>query len=353
MGGDYGGTPRGRLSVAILATVLVLGVTTGTIADYHEDKCSEEGGEQYGESDCSGVAYCPPDCNDDEYEHNENYICSEEELLTQGDLDGDGTLDCDDPDDDGDALSDKLERENPFYDYRAKHSEQDLNHDEIHDGFDIDPDTTHGALAVFEAFDYDVPSPDKECAEDTNKADPFIPNEELKIDYGLDDIVLPEPPGWRLDNPDTDDDEDGHIEERNGDQVGDLILDDGDVTTGDDDGDVTKNTTDLPDDVRTFPGDTPNGIPRVTLTIGLIDHDVQYDDRMDLTAGSGNAAEFQHPLTVEKDKIVQRQDNGDGTADCDAGIGFETHDSLHNIPVRAAVYHRDNPTDDVVETTDI
>lgn len=352
MGGESKGNAWGRFSVAVLATVLVLGVTTGTIADYHEDKCSEEGGEQYGESDCSGVRYCPPNCNDDEYDSDENYICSDAERLTDGDLDGDGTDDCDDPDDDGDALSDKLERENPFYDYRDKHSEQDLDHDEIADGYDIAPSETRGALAVFEAFDYDVPSPDPECAEsDPDNADPFIPDEELKIDYGLDDIILEEPPGWRLDDPGTDDDEDGHVEERSEDQVGDLILNDGSVTGKD--GDVTNNVTNLPDNVTVFPGDTPNGIPRVTLTIGLMDHDVQWDDRMDLTSGGGNAAEFEHPLTVKKDRIVERQENGDGTGDCDSGIGFETHDSLHSIAVRAAVYHRDNPTDDIVETTDI
>lgn len=61
MGGECKGNGWGRFSVAILATILVLAVTTGTEADYHEDNC-DDGGDQYGESDCSGVACRGPLC---------------------------------------------------------------------------------------------------------------------------------------------------------------------------------------------------------------------------------------------------------------------------------------------------
>lgn len=281
-----------------------------------------------------------------EYDSNENHNCSTQEELTDGDMDGDGTDDCDDPDDDGDHLSDKLEREHEMYDYRDKDSDDDID-DTPDDGYDLVPRTTGGAAATITATGYDAVGND--CCGDATLADPYIPNDELVVTYGVSDISLPSPSGWRLDDPTTPEGEDGHVEERQEDAVSDLTLDDGDSQTGD--GDVTGNTMDLPDDIRDYPGKYEGGLPRVTLTIGLKDHDVAEDDRMDLTDGSAYKAVLWETLTNDDDTSVQSSSGaGDGL---NSGVEFQFADTPLSTPVHAAVYHRDNPGDPVVQTTDI
>lgn len=298
------------------------------------------------------------DCHDEEeYDDNENYKCSDTEKLNDGDLDGDGTDDCDDPDDDGDHLSDKLERVYTPGDYRDKYSDDSFPDD----GADIVPQKEGGAFVTITAASYTPPTDD--CGDGIDLADPYIPSGELEVSYGKSDIDLPSPEGWEEDytndvagDGDDNDDaqdggtfEDGHLHERALNEVGDLILDDGDDSTGN--GDVTDNDFDIPDDINAYPGDTANGIPRIVLQIGLKDHDLEYPDRMDISDVGGTIAQFGYPLTIDDGSSRDRMGDGDGS--CDAGIGFDFDDTADKDAVRAAVYHRDNPGDDVVQTSDI
>lgn len=357
MGARTGGSIRSQilLTAIVVAAFVVVAVGNGigpAYATCHEGDGDADIGDYDTYSDCF---------DDSDYEDDGNYKCSEAEKLTDDDMDGDGTDDCEDPDDDGDNLSDRLERVYMSSGYRDKNSDDTFDDDGLDDGMDIVPTALDGATATATPTAYSTGS-GNDCGDGVDRIDPVIPDGEVEVSYGKDDLDLLPPEGWEEDytndvpndGNDNDDEEDGkkfedgHWHERPNGKVGDLVLDDGDDNWQN--GNVTENVTNLPDDVTKYPS---NGNPRITLRVGLIDHDTVEDwhERIDVMGGGGTIAEFEYRLT--NDDPVSRDKKGDGGGSCDATLGFDFSDSADKTAVRAAVYHRDNARDPVVQAYDL
>lgn len=363
------------MTAIVVAAFVVVALGNG-IGPVYASHCHEDDKDLYEDDGYDTMS----DCHDEDvYESNGNYKCSETEKLTDGDLDGDGTDDCDDADDDGDHLSDRLEREDyvPSH-YRDKNSDDGLSDDGLDDGQDIVPTQVDGATATIRLDTYDPPTDDCGDRPGAGRPDPYVPDGdgEFEISYGTGDLDLVPPQGWEEDytndvpnDGDDNDDaqdgrafEDGHIHNRPPGDVNDFALDDGDSNWAN--GNVSENVTKLPDDIEVYPGDEPNGIPRITLRVGLKDHDVENvdaHDRMDISEEGGESIlEFDgdqaYPLTYDpanhNGNPLFQDETGNGDGSCNATVGFTFEDSADATAVRAAVYHRD--TDDaVVQTSDL
>lgn len=277
-----------------------------------------------------GIAVEDGPSGSQDYEDNGNKKCTLQEELEGKDTDGDGTPDCDDPDDDGDLLTDELEdRHSDLYDPLNP----DRDGDGILDVADLVPNTNDGALVEIIAKVYS--SGNCDGGQGTkNDADPYIRDTELYVNIGAGGkIELEIPTGWS---------EGVHVEERAEDSVADLIF------NSKDPGKLTAGILDLPDDIFQWPHTNVEEIPEITFTIGLIDHDVVNDDRMDLEEGTETKAIFEVPMTINDDIFFDKQgdeDHGDEGGICSARIGFDFDDTLEGFPIDLAVYHRVNPNE--------
>lgn len=291
----------------------------------------------------------------DTYEDDENLVCDDADALGWlADTDDDGTVNCRDNDDDGDGLTDKLERIHPsVYDHENAYQTQDIDNDNNIDGKDIAPAAQWGAFAFLGATIYDRPNGG--CNDPTFREWPDPVITELKLDYGAGEESLADNgygiEGWKWGSSPDD-----HRDDRGTNDVGDLKIDDGDPFNGGNNKDVRWDDDeghavfDLHDSIHGYDNLAAGERPHVDLTIGMKDHD-SFDenhngDRMDLTDGAGVFATLSYPLIndipIDAEDEPPYEASDKGTASCWGEIGFVFGDTAPELAVLAALCVRDN-----------
>ncbi|HWG89272.1 MAG TPA: hypothetical protein VNZ52_00335 [Candidatus Thermoplasmatota archaeon] len=241
-----------------------------------------------------------------------NRKCSEAEIFRGSDTDGDGTPDCDDPDDDNDFVSDEVE--DVYFQLASAKTDRDMDDDGILDGFDMLPftPTGNGGLITISIRIVDYADNGPTPCDQNSLHDPYIRS---WVVYGIpsNSYSLPVPKGWRLDD---------HVDNRGSGKVSDGAV----------------PPFPLSPDIREWDINMWQA-PRLTITTALYDHDdgpnafFDPDDAIDITSGSPPGANRAALTTDGAGKVTL----AGSSKDCSAKLTLEVIDSALAAHVRIAV----------------